>query len=64
MFELLNGDKVLISLDESFFIDTEFRRMKWRQRGETNSVPEKSINPRLNVFGAITTEGKIYMSIT
>ena len=63
-FDLLNGDTVLINIDESFFIDTEFRTKKWRLRGETNGVNEKGIAPRLNVFGAVDTDGRVYMSIT
>ena len=63
-FDLLNGDTILINIDESFFIDTEFRTKKWRLRGETNGVNEKGIAPRLNVFGAVDTDGRVYMSIT
>ena len=55
---------ILINLDESFFVDTEFRRRKWRIKGETNGVTEKGISPRLNVFGAVDTTGKVYLSIT
>ena len=64
LFELLDSDKVLINIDESFFIDCEFRSKKWRLRGETNGVNEKGIAPRLNVFGAVDTNGRVYMSIT
>jgi hypothetical protein len=64
LFDLLKGDMILINIDESFFIDTEFRTKKWRLRGETNGVTEKGITPRLNVFGAVDTNGRVYMSIT
>ena len=63
-FELLKEDMILINIDESFFIDSEFRTKKWRLRGETNGVNEKGITPRLNVFGAVDTNGRVYMSIT
>ena len=40
------------------------RRMKWRKRGQTNSISDKQINPRLSVIAAIDTEGDSYLSLS
>ena len=37
--------------------------MKWRAKGETNSVTERSVSPRLNLIAAIDTLGNAYLSI-
>ena len=64
MLEILNGDMIVINIDESSFVEADFRRQKWRRRQETNSVSAKDISPRINVFAAIDTEGRSYLSIT
>ena len=38
--------------------------MKWRKKGQTNSVTEKKITPRISVIAAIDTEGEVYMSLS
>ena len=55
MIEILKTDTIVINIDESSFIEADFRRQKWRKRGETNSVSVKEISPRINVFAAIDT---------
>ena len=55
MIEILKTDTIVINIDESSFIEADFRRQKWRKRGETNSVSTKEISPRINVFAAIDT---------
>lgn len=64
MLDILNGDMIVINIDESSFIEADYRRQKWRQRQETNSISQKDISPRINVFAAIDTEGRSYLSIT
>ena len=38
MLDILNGDMIVINIDESSFIEADFRRQKWRKRQETNSI--------------------------
>jgi len=38
--------------------------MKWRQRGQTNSITDKLIRPRISVIAAIDTEGEAYLSMS
>ena len=64
MIEILKSDNVVINIDESSFIEADFRRQKWRKKGETNSVSVKEISPRINVIAAIDLEGRVYFSVT
>ena len=64
MIEILKTDTVVINIDESSFIEADFRRQKWRKKGETNSVSVKEISPRINVIAAIDSEGRVYFSVT
>ena len=64
MLDILNGDMIVINIDESSFIEVDYRRQKWRKRQETNSISQKDMTPRINVFAAIDTEGRSYLSIT
>ena len=64
MLDILKTDTVVINIDESSFIESDYRTRKWRKKGETNSVSTKEISPRINVFAAIDTEGRVYLSLT
>jgi hypothetical protein len=64
MFPILNSDTVIVNLDESFLNDADGRHKKWRVRNQANTVTEKAIAPRLNMFSAIDTQGRSYFSIT
>ena len=64
MIEIFKSDTIVINIDESSFIESDYRTRKWRKKGETNSVSTKEISPRINVFAAIDTEGRVYLSIT
>ena len=37
---------------------------KWTVVGETSSVPNKSIHPRVSIIAALTSTGKIYVALT
>ena len=38
--------------------------MKWKQHGESNSVPEKTVTPRISLIVAIDNYGEVYVSAT
>ena len=40
------------------------RHRKWRTKGQTNSVNDKQISPRISVIAAVSTEGEVYMSLS
>ena len=40
------------------------RHCKWRKKGQTNSISDKPIRPRLSCIAAIDTEGEVYMSLS
>ena len=51
-------------IDESFFNEIAFFRKKWRVKGDRNSCLERQVNPRLNAFAAIDSNGRFYLSMT
>ena len=58
--ELLRNVKkktVLLAIDETWLGMSDFRRMKWRGKGTTNSVPTLQLQPRISMLVAIATQG-------
>ena len=51
-------------MDETFLNVADLRYMKWRVRGDTNSLRERTIDPLLKVFAGISTDGDIYMAVS
>ena len=64
MLELLRQGKRIINIDESWLPHLDFRRKKWRQRGERNTASLKQLSHRVNMIAAIDTDGNLYMSLT
>ena len=54
----------VLNVDETWVNRGDMRHMKWRKRGQTNSISDKEIRPRLSVIAAIDTEGETYMSLS
>ena len=42
---------------------SDFRRMKWSVKGDTNSVPMVQVQPRISMIMGIGTNGAIYTSL-
>ena len=42
---------------------TDFRRMKWRPYGSTNSVARKMVVPRVSMIVGLDTDGEVYLSL-
>ena len=57
-------DKVIINIDESWLAAPDFRRMKWRIKGSTNSVPNMQMTPRISLIVGVDTLGNVYLSLT
>ena len=43
---------------------SDFRRMKWRVKGTTNSVPSMQVLPRISMIVGLDTLGNVYLSLT
>ena len=63
LVNLLNQGKRIINIDESWLNQTDFRRMKWRERGTTNSVAKVQMAPRISIIIGIETTGALYLSL-
>ena len=64
MLNLLGTDKHVINIDESWFNETDFRRMLYKRRGVNNSVRQKTVSPRIACIVAIDNYGNSYISLT
>ena len=64
MLGVLDSGKRCICIDETWLNELDFRRMKWRARNDTNSIPKRGISPRVSVIAAIDTNGEVYFAST
>ena len=53
-----------IVLINVFVACVDFRRRKWRLRGESNSIPLKPVEPRISVILAIDNYGEAFVTMT
>ena len=42
---------------------TDFRKMKWRIKGTTNSVGYVQMAPRISMIAGLDTKGEVYLSL-
>ena len=56
--------KYWINIDETWLGMQDFRRMKWRVKGTTNSVPILALQPRISMIMAIDNFGSQYLTLT
>jgi len=64
VLELLRQNKVIITVDETWVNETDFRRRKWRPYGSTNAVPTATMTPRVTMIAALDSLGNVYLCIT
>jgi len=64
MLQLINEGKILINIDESWLNECDFRRMKWREYGTSNTLPGFPLTPRITVIVALDSLGNIYLTLT
>ena len=64
MIELMDEGFIIINIDETFLNEGDLRHQKWKVHGESNSIRERSINPLLKVFSAISSDGDVYMAVS
>jgi hypothetical protein len=53
----------LINIDETWLGMGDFRRMKWQQPPDLNSVPKALWHPRISMILAIDSYGQQYLSV-
>ena len=46
-----------INIDESWINSGDYRRMSWARKGESNSIPVKTVTPRITLIVALDSEG-------
>ena len=54
--ELRKGRRI-INIDETWIGEMDYRRQKWRFRGQANTVSAKDVTPRLSLITAIDNFG-------
>ena len=64
ILELLEQGFNIINVDESWINELDFQRRKWHDRTESNSLPKKTVFPRLSLLAAIDTTGRVFMALT
>ena len=63
LIELMSDGKRILNIDQTWLGMSDFRRMKWRAKGSTNSVPQLPMLPRISMFVGLDTEGQVYLSL-
>ena len=64
MINLLDKNKRIINIDESWISETEYSRRMWCPDKAPCTVTEKSVGTRLALITALDTEGRIYFAVT
>ena len=52
-----------ILITHSWLGMADFRRMKWRPKGSSNSIARKLVVPRVSMIVAMDTEGEVFLSL-
>jgi hypothetical protein len=50
---LLENKRRIISIDESWLNESDFRRYKWSTKNESNSMIKRTISPNVNLILAM-----------
>ena len=64
MLDLLETDKRIINVDESWLNETNFTFKMWCPPKAPGTVTSKIIAPRLALIAALDTNGNVYYSLT
>ena len=54
----------IINVDETWINQADFRRRKWRRKGESNSISVSVISPRISMLTAIDTDGNLFYALS
>ena len=64
MLSLTQKKTIFINMDETWLDQSDYRRMKWRPKHSTNSMPIVQLAPRISMLVALDTLGNVYLSLT
>ena len=64
ILNVLKDGYTVINIDQTWLSQADFRYFKWCAKGESNSLPVKGMSPRISMIAAISTTGKLYVSLT
>ena len=53
----MSSGKRVVNIDETWLPHTDFRRKKWRRKGDNNSASLKESSYRVNMIAALDSEG-------
>ena len=54
---IMSSGKRVVNIDETWLPHTDFRRKKWRRKGDNNSASLKESSYRVNMIAALDSEG-------
>ena len=63
VLRLLEEGRTLWFIDESWCPEVDYRRRKWRSRGDSNAVNGRLLSYRVSMIVAVSTDGGSYMSL-
>lgn len=63
LLSLLNSKSRLISIDETWLGESDFRRRCWWPKCLINSLPSQMVRPRITLIAAVDTLGAKYLSL-
>ena len=63
LFRVIREKKVILNVDETWLGMSDFRRMKWRVKGTSNSVPSLQLVPRVSMIVGLDSRGAVYLSL-
>ena len=61
--ELMKKGKTILNIDETWLGMTDFRRMKWREKGTSNPNGIAQVVPRISMIVGLDTRGHVYLSL-
>ena len=62
--EMWEAGYTFLNIDETWLGMSDFRRMKWRVHGTTNSLPTLALSPRISMITGVDTLGNSYLTLT
>jgi Zn-finger domain-containing protein len=62
--ELAMRKKRIINIDQTWLGMEDFRKFKWKHPDYSNSIPKKSMTPRISLILALDNFGRSYIALT
>ena len=59
----LPEETVLCNIDETMVNKSDWRKCKWQPRGQSSSVVDHRLNPRITLITAVDTLGNVWIAL-